>query len=207
MKIQAAIDRVTLDEAQALSKKLDPYVDIIELGTSLPKDYGVFALQDIQEQLTHAEMLYDLKTIDEGDYEFTQGYRSGADILTVMGASSKATIEKCLKVAKDCHKQAMIDLMEVDDEKLAEIADFPEAIYCLHHSQDAGRDTNPAGTVAAFHEKYPHLPHIAIAGGVDLESTRALADQGLAEIVIVGSKLVKTPDPVQSAIEFQEAKQ
>ena len=40
MKLQAAIDRVTLEQAKDLARQLDPIVDIIEMGTSLIKDYG-----------------------------------------------------------------------------------------------------------------------------------------------------------------------
>ena len=44
MKLQVAIDRVSLDQAKEVVKKLDGVVDIIELGTSLVKDYGLLQL-------------------------------------------------------------------------------------------------------------------------------------------------------------------
>lgn len=88
MKLQAAIDRVTLEQAKDLARQLDPIVDIIEMGTSLIKDYGFYALNKEALGLQHAELLLDAKTIDEGQYEFEKGFETGADILTVMGAAS-----------------------------------------------------------------------------------------------------------------------
>ena len=44
MRLQAAIDRVSLEEAVALAEQLDGKTDILELGTSLVKDYGNLAI-------------------------------------------------------------------------------------------------------------------------------------------------------------------
>ena len=44
MKLQVAIDRVSLAHAITLAKDLDGIADVIELGTSLVKDYGLIAL-------------------------------------------------------------------------------------------------------------------------------------------------------------------
>lgn len=112
MKLQAAIDRVTLEQAKDLARQLDPIVDIIEMGTSLIKDYGFYALNKEALGLQHAELLLDAKTIDEGQYEFEKGFETGADILTVMGAASQGTLETTYKVAERYGRQMFIDLME-----------------------------------------------------------------------------------------------
>ena len=46
---------------------------------------------------------------------------------------------------------------------------------------------------------------MAIAGGIDLEQTKKLAQQGLLEVVIVGSKIAKAQDPIKAVNEFMEA--
>ena len=68
MKLQVAIDRIELNDAIKLAQKLDPIVNIIEFGTSLVKDYGLLALNKERLGIKHAEVLLDLKTIDEGAY-------------------------------------------------------------------------------------------------------------------------------------------
>ncbi|QBO35132.1 3-hexulose-6-phosphate synthase [Periweissella cryptocerci] len=205
MKLQVAIDRVSLAEALKLALLLDSEVDIIEFGTSLVKDYGLYALQDVKAQLKHAQVLFDLKTIDEGVYEFEKGYAVNADILTVMAGSAKDTLTKVYEVAERENKEMLIDLMETDDTKLVQITDYEHAIYGLHHSHDREDLLDAAASVADFHEKYPNVKRIAIAGGIDLENAKKLAAQGLTETVIVGSKILKATDPIAAAHEFKEA--
>lgn len=199
MKLQAAIDRVTLEQAKDLARQLDPIVDIIEMGTSLIKDYGFYALNKEALGLQHAELLLDAKTIDEGQYEFEKGFETGADILTVMGAASQGTLETTYKVAERYGRQMFIDLMEVNDQKLAAIDQFENAIYGLHHAKDDTGDS-----VASFHQKYPQIKRINVAGGIDLNQARKLKAQGITETVIVGSKIVKAADPVAAAKEFMK---
>ncbi|MDC2841081.1 orotidine 5'-phosphate decarboxylase / HUMPS family protein [Limosilactobacillus mucosae] len=204
MKLQAAIDRVTLEQAKNLARQLDPIVDIIEMGTSLIKDYGFYALNKEELGLQHAELLLDAKTIDEGQYEFEKGFATGADILTVMGAASQGTLETTYKVTQQYDRQMFIDLMEVNDQKLAAIDHFENAIYGLHHAKDDTGTFDATDSVASFHQKYPHIKRINVAGGIDISQARKLKAQGIAETVIVGSKIIEAADPVAAAKEFMK---
>ena len=100
MRLQAAIDRVSLEEAVALAEQLDGKTDILEMGTSLVKDYGNLAIEKLRTVLTKTDLLVDSKTIDEGAYEFNQAFRHGGDIVTVMGAASIDTLNVCYEVAE-----------------------------------------------------------------------------------------------------------
>ncbi len=62
----------------------------------------------------------------------------------------------------------------------------------------------PDSTVAAFHEQFPDLAHLAIAGGIDQTGAAALTAQKLTDIVIVGSAITKSADPVAAAEEMME---
>ncbi|MEG1142749.1 MAG: metallophosphoesterase, partial [Clostridia bacterium] len=88
------------------------------------------SLKDINLKATKSLLLGDIKTNDEGAYEFDMGYKNGFDILTVMGNSSVDTIEKCYEVSKRYNKKMMIDLLECSMEKINEISFFEDAIYC-----------------------------------------------------------------------------
>lgn len=204
MKLQTAIDRVTLEEAVALAESLNGKTDILEMGTSLVKDYGNLAIEQIRAVLSETELLVDLKTIDEGAYEFRQGYRYGGDILTVMGAASYDTLKACYEVAQEQQKTMMIDLLEVSEEKVAQLTDFDQAIFALHHSIDRKDKLDAVASVAAFHQQFPTIKRLAIAGGIDLEQAKGLAAQGLTEIVIVGSKITKATEPLQAVQQFME---
>lgn len=205
MKLQVALDRISLAQATVWAKSLDGIVDVIELGTSLIKDFGLQNLVDIKAQISHSELLMDLKTMDEAQYEFEQGFKANADILTVMGAASKASIVDCYQVTRDQHKAMMIDLMEVTPERIQTITNFDEAYYCLHHSTDAGKNNSVLDDVASFHQQFPEIKRIAVAGGIDLETAKQLKAQGIAELVIVGGKITKAPNLVEAAQAFKEA--
>lgn len=204
MKLQTAIDRVSLEEACHLAKQLDGRTDIVEMGTSLVKDYGNVAIESLRRVLQKSELLVDSKTMDEGSYEFNQGFKFGADILTVMGAASYDTLQACYEVSQKQQKTMLIDLLEVSDKKIQQILDFPHAIYALHHSIDKKEKQNAVASVATFHQKFPQVKRLAIAGGIDLDQTTALAKQGLVEIVVVGSKITKASSPETAVKEFMK---
>lgn len=204
MKLQVAIDRVSLEEAINLSKELDGKVDLIEMGTSLVKDYGIEGIKQIRSALSKSDLLIDLKTIDEGAYEFKQGFTFGGDVLTVMGASSIETIRACYKVSCEYQKTMMVDLLEVNEEKIKELEEFEEAIFCLHHSIDKKQDWHVLNTILDFQKKFPKLKRLAIAGGIDLIQTTELNEQGLVEIIVVGSHITKSKNVVGQASKFME---
>lgn len=205
MKLQTAIDRVSLEDAIALAKQLDGKTDILEMGTSLVKDYGNLAIEKLREVLPQTNLLVDSKTIDEGAYEFSQAFRYGGDIVTAMGAASVDTLQACYDVAQKENKTMMIDLLEVSDEKIEQIKLFPDAIYALHHSVDRKDHFDAAASVESFRQKYPEIKRLAIAGGIDLRQAQLLAEQGIIEVVIVGSKIAKAENPLQVVNEFMGA--
>lgn len=204
MKLQTAIDRVSLTEACHLAAQLDGKTDIIEMGTSLVKDYGNLAIEKLRGIIHRSELLVDSKTIDEGAYEFNQGFKFGADIITVMGAASYDTLQVCYEVSQQINKTMMIDLLEVSDEKIKKILDFPQAIYTLHHSIDKKDQQDAVASVVDFHQKFPQINRLAIAGGIDLKQTTALAQQNLVEVVIVGSKITKASSMNEAVNEFMK---
>ncbi|WP_368251348.1 orotidine 5'-phosphate decarboxylase / HUMPS family protein, partial [Enterococcus sp. 2201sp1_2201st1_B8_2201SCRN_220225] len=167
--------------------------------------YGNLAIEQLRAALAQTELLVDSKTIDEGAYEFNQAFSYGGDLVTVMGAASLDTLQACYEVAQKFNKTMMIDLLEVSDEKIQQIKDFPEAIYALHHSIDRKDHFDAVASVAEFHEKFPEIKRLAIAGGIDLKQAQLLAEQGIIEVIIVGSKITKAQDPLAAVNEFTGA--
>lgn len=203
MKLQVAIDRVTLAQAVVLAHQLDGVADVIELGTSLVKDYGIFALKDIKANLKKSELLMDLKVNDEGAYEFEQGYAASADILTVMGSADLSTLQTVYDIAERENKRMLIDLLNLSDEQIKPLVQFNNAILGLHHSHDSQDNFDAAGSVRHFHEQFPEVQHIAVAGGIDLEQMKKLSADGIAEVAIVGGKIAGAIDPLAAGREFK----
>ncbi|WP_294604821.1 orotidine 5'-phosphate decarboxylase / HUMPS family protein [uncultured Lactobacillus sp.] len=204
MKLQVAIDRVSLTAAVQLARKLDGIADIVEFGTSIIKDYGFYEIKAANVNLKHSLLLLDTKTNDEGQYEFEQGFKAGADILTVMGTAGPETLASVYEIAEQKNRTVLIDLMGMDYNSILEIAKFPNAIYNLHNSHDAGKNANLLNLVSDFKKKFPPVKNIAVAGSIDLEQAKKLAMQNEVQEVIVGSKIVQSNNPVNEASKFKE---
>lgn len=204
MKLHVAIDRVSLTAAVQLARKLDCIADIVEFGTSIIKDYGFYEIKAANVNLKHSLLLLDTKTNDEGQYEFEQGFKAGADILTVMGTAGPETLASVYEIAEQKNRTVLIDLMGMDYNSILEIAKFPNAIYNLHNSHDAGKNANLLNLVSDFKKKFPPVKNIAVAGSIDLEQAKKLAMQNEVQEVIVGSKIVQSNNPVNEASKFKE---
>ena len=204
MKLQTAIDRVTLSKAEEMVKAFAGKTDIIEIGTSLVKDYGLFELKKLNEYKKDSLLLADLKTCDEGAYEFRQGYEQGFDILTVMGSSSRETLEKCYEVSQSYQKYMLIDLLECSMEKIREIADFENAIYCLHTSVDKNKDHNIIEEIQKFKQEFPQIQNICVAGGIKLDVCQEIKKENI-QYVIVGSAITKSENMVEEIERFKKA--
>lgn len=117
MKLQVAIDRVPVEQAVRIIQAIDGQADIIEIGTSLTKEFGLRALRPVLEAASNTSVLADIKTCDEGAYEFDLGFDLGFDYLTVMGSASMGTLETCAKSTETHGRVMMIDLLECDEQR------------------------------------------------------------------------------------------
>lgn len=202
MKIQLAIDRVSIERARTIAKEAGPFIDILEVGTSLIKDFGVFSIKEIRASFPNHVILADIKTMDEGAYEFKAAYNNGADIATVMGAASIDTIRACYEVAKSMGKLMMIDLLEVDYKKINLLNEFCDAIFCIHLPSDGGKGDIRV-LLNEFKRNFPEIYHIAVAGGINDQSINAIKKEKV-EIIVIGGAITKTDNIEMSAKRFRE---
>lgn len=205
MRLQAAIDRVSVKRADELIDMIDGYADIIEVGTSLIKDFGLEgSVRYLKRKYPEQCILADLKTCDEGEYEFRKAYEEGADIPTVMGFSSIPTLKACQRVAAEYKKEYMIDLLEVSDEKLEQLKEgFPEAIFCVHLPSDNKGEGLEELTMHMCGQ-LKGIRKIAVAGGVTLDAIEIMKRSGV-EIVIVGGAINNAKNITESAKAFADA--
>lgn len=204
MNLQVAIDRYTFEELADYLAIFDGKADIIEIGTSFVKDYGLEKLSCLRKLIKKSQLLIDIKTNDEGAYEFQKGFEAGADILTVMASSSLATLKACYEIAKKYRKTMFIDLLEVSDEKIQQLQEFEEAIFCIHYSVDSTQVVDAVEALAAYRQKFPWMKHLAIAGGMDLIQAKKLSEKQLVDIIVVGSKITKDAEPEKMLLKFAE---
>jgi len=208
MKLQVAIDRVPLEQALRLVAEVQDVADIVEVGTSLTKDYGMESVRAVHRLLDGAEgakpqVLADIKTMDEGAYEFEAAYSAGADSATVMGAAALATVEACYRVAQDKGRDILIDLLETSPEKIHVLQSMENALFSIHLPKD-GPIADIVEKVTAFCQAYPGIRRIAVAGGVVLGQIPQLLKLPI-EVCIVGSAVTGANDPRRTAQEFASA--
>ncbi|USK60773.1 3-hexulose-6-phosphate synthase [Peribacillus asahii] len=200
MKIQLALDRLSIEEAIQITREVEKSIDLIEVGTSLIKEFGMNAVSKIREAFPNKTIVGDIKTIDNAIYEFDLCFNAGSDIATVMGVSSLHTIEACLNTAAKHGKKAMIDLLNTTTEQRVSLFQYKEAVFCEHISKDEQEMAGKSNM-----NKVSFVPSLewAVAGGITIDSIKNLIESR-PHIVIIGSAITKADHPGKIAAAFKE---
>jgi 3-hexulose-6-phosphate synthase len=200
MNIQLALDRFSVEEAIQIAKTSEEFVDWIEVGTSIIKEYGVESVQKIKNAFPHKVIVADSKTIDNAYYEFDMCFRTGADIATVMGVSPVATIQACIESANKFGKKVMIDLLNTSEDQKKTLFQFKEAIFCSHVSKDE-QEMYGKKNIITIQNDDPSL-QFAVAGGITLDTIENFK-QMKPSVVIIGSAITKASDQRIAAEQFK----
>lgn len=99
MYIQLALDRMDINQAIQITQQVEKYIDWIEVGTSLIKEFGIKSIEAIKRAFPSKMIVADTKTMDNAVYECNLCFEAGADVMTVMGVAPLMTVEACLKEA------------------------------------------------------------------------------------------------------------
>lgn len=206
MKLQLAIDELTLTEALEVLKDIHPYIDIVEVGTPFLIDAGREAVRQIKATYPQLEVLCDAKIMDAGAYEAQLAYDAGADYVTVLGITDDLTIKGCVEQAQKQVRQVMVDLICVENfaKRVPIIEAFGVDIIAVHtgaDQQQAGR--TPLEDLKEL-KQYTKDVQVAVAGGINAETIGDYVALD-PDIVIVGSGILKADDPMAAAKEMKAA--
>jgi 3-hexulose-6-phosphate synthase/6-phospho-3-hexuloisomerase len=204
VKLQLALDVLSLSEALVVAQAAGPYVDWLEAGTVLIKSEGIRAVRELKTLFPDKALVADMKVIDGGAREAKLAFGAGADIITVSACAGDATLQAALKVAADKGKQVMVDLLGVTEPlaRAQQVQAMGAHYLCVHRSTDATRTLDAPDEVAEL-ARAVSVP-IAAAGSIRLDSWAEAARAG-AEVIIVGSAIIKATDPASAARAFQQA--
>jgi len=205
VKLQIALDFLELEEALGLLEKVHPFADIIEIGTPSVIRYGIKAVRRIKQSYAAKEVLADLKIMDAGEGEARLGFEAGASIVTVMGVAHQETILGAVRAAAIFGGRIMADLMSVPSpaQRALELEDLGCDIVCIHTSTDAQHTGEQAFEDVKLLRSKLSRAQIAVAGGIDVRSAAAACKSG-ADILVVGSGIVKAEDPREAALALHE---
>ena len=200
VKLQIALDDLTLEQALRLASSVREYVDIVEIGTPFLYQYGMEAVRAMKHLLHDREVLADMKIMDAGAYEAGGAFEAGADYVTVLGVTDDATVRGCIEAAERYGREIVVDMLCVRDlpGRIAEL----EALGAHGLAVHTGTDQQAAGRTPLDDLKLMKAcakrAKISVAGGIRPET---LADYAALrpEVLIIGSGICHAPDPVSAA--------
>ncbi|MFC4354312.1 3-hexulose-6-phosphate synthase [Chryseomicrobium palamuruense] len=207
MKLQLALDRMTRDECLSLIQETYEFVDIVEMGTGVIKEYGMAIIREVHSQFPGKTLLADMKTCDAGKHEAKQAFEAGAEIVTAMAFSADRTIEEMLEVAQEYQGIILIDLLGIHDVvRVKELYALGVRHFCLHKGKDM-QSTNHLAKAEDF-ELVQGLAEctIYIAGGITQETVHHFKDTPI-DILIVGSGITGAKIPAQAAQHLKQEMQ
>lgn len=204
MKLQVALDTLSLDECMDLLEKTRGSIEIAEVGTPFIIEEGMVPVRAIKEKYPEIEVLADAKIMDAGAYEADKCFDAGADIVTVLGVSHDETILGVVESARKHHKKVMVDMINVHDlaQRAAEIDQMGVDYICVHTAfdvQSSGQD--PLEELKIVNQVIQNTKS-AVAGGVKLQTIDAIV-QEKAEIIVVGGAICNAQDKAGMAKEMK----
>lgn len=190
MKLQAALDTLSLKECIDLLEETRGSIDIAEVGTPFVIEEGMVPVREFKKRFPEIEVLADVKIMDAGEYEADKCFEAGADICTVLGVSHNETIEGVVRSAKKHGKKVMVDMIAVEDlaSRTKEIDQMGVDYICVHTAFDVQKlGQDPLDDLKTVNAVIKNAKS-AVAGGVKLETVDAIVQEG-AEIIVVGGAI------------------
>lgn len=205
MKLQLALDDISLDEALRLAEQVRSYVDIFEIGTPFIIEDGLKPVREFKKHFPDKEILADTKIMDAGDFEARQAFRAGADYVTVLGVTDLLTVQGCVQTAGEFGRKVVVDMLCVVDmvERIRQLENVGVTALAVH----TGVDQQAAGRTPLDDLKLmratSRFSEISVAGGINAKTLPDyMACQ--ADIIIIGSGIRHARDPVGAAREIHE---
>jgi len=206
VKLQVALDFVELPRALAVAEAaVAGGADFVEAGTPLIKSEGLDAVRRLCEAFPDRTIVADLKTADAGRIEAEAAAKAGANVMTVLGTASEATIRECVEAGRHYGLDVAVDLLGVADPvalagRLAEWGVAWVDVHCPIDEQMQGRD--PFDLLRQVRTATDLA--LAVAGGIHSETAAAAVGAG-ADVVIVGGAITKATDPRQATADIRKA--
>ncbi|AMM34109.1 3-hexulose-6-phosphate synthase [Sinomonas atrocyanea] len=205
MKLQVAMDVLTVDEALELAAQVAEHVDIIELGTPLVKNAGLSAVTAVKEAHPTKVVFADLKTMDAGELEAELAFKAGADLVSVLGSADDSTIAGAVKAARAHNKGVVVDLIGVQDKvtRAQEARQLGAKYVEFHAGLDEQAKPGYDLSVLLTAGERARVP-FSVAGGVNAATIASVQRAG-ADVAVAGGSIYGAADPAKAARELRAA--
>ena len=198
MKLQLALDDLTIEQSVELLHKVENQVDIIEIGTPFLMMEGMKATREIKKRFPNHEVLCDTKIMAAGGYETEIALDAGADYVTVLGITDIATIRACVEKAIAYERQVVVDMICVPDmpQRIKILEDIGVDYLAVHTGIDQqANGRTPLDDLIEMKEAVKKA-RLAVAGGLNSRNLRNYMPY-TPDIIIVGGGILNAPDPVK----------
>ncbi|MBF0290363.1 MAG: orotidine 5'-phosphate decarboxylase [SAR324 cluster bacterium] len=204
MKLQLALDTVSLIQAKEIIHNLADVIDIVEIGTPLVVREGLKAVAEIKIAYPHLAVLADLKLMDAGKYTANMGFAAGADIVTVLGVSENSTIQAVAEAAQQQEKAVMVDMIAVLDiaSRVEQVEQFGVGYICVHTGVDTQHlESSPLDKLKTL-KKACRTAKTAVAGGIKAKTLPDILSHQ-PDIIIVGGGITRQENCREAAVEIK----
>lgn len=198
--LQLALDFVNLEPALRAAREAAPAgVHWIEAGTPLIKAVGLEAVRRLRAEFPDAVIVADMKVMDAGRVEVEYAKKAGADLVMVLGQTTDATLEECVRtgrhlgVAIGCDLVACADPVARARQAEALGVDLVSVHVPIDQQMQGAEPFETLQRVAAA----VSIP-VSCAGGLSAASAGRAVAAG-ARVCIVGGAITKAPDAQAAA--------
>jgi len=205
MKLQLALDDLTMEQSFELLYKVEKDIDIIEIGTPFMMVEGMKVLREIKKRFPNHELLCDTKIMDAGAFESQIAFDAGADYLTVLGITDNATIEACIAKAFEYDRKVVVDMICVPNlkQRIKILENIGVEYFSVHTGVDQqANGRTPLDDLIEMKEATKKAK-IAVAGGLKSSNLNRYMLYK-PDIIIVGGGILNAPDPVKETKMIKE---
>lgn len=202
MKLQLALDRLNKKECMRIINETYTDIDILEIGTSVIKEFGMDFIREIKEEYPDVKLMADMKICDAGSYEAEIAFEAGADIVTVMGFSSSLTIKSVQKTSEEHKKSYVVDLLEIQDRtSISKLKNLGVDSVSLHLGKDKQTENGFDTEMFSLTEGFDF--NVFVAGGIKIKNIEAISKHN-PNVLIIGSEITSKLNPGEVVKKIQK---
>ncbi|MDQ0514098.1 3-dehydro-L-gulonate-6-phosphate decarboxylase [Mycoplasmoides fastidiosum] len=203
--LQIALDTLSIHEAIQAVKAVEPYVDIVEVGTILLASSGKKAMFILKAAFPDKIIVADMKIADAGSIFSKMAFDSSADLVTVICAADLNTIKSVYKEAQKYPHKPEVQIELTCDFTAKDLADWRKAgaTHIVYHrsrdAQAAGKEWGKEDLVK-IQELHKAGFKVSITGGLSHKDVKLFKDS--SPTIFIAGRTIRGPKAAVEAKAF-----
>ncbi len=207
VKLQLALDVLSLHEVIEICEKVKKYVDIFEAGTLLCLSEGIKSIEKLKMKFPGHKILANIRIIKAGKVLSDLVYSHGADIVTLMSDSDEETIKAVCEKALYYDREIQIEINNnFSEEQLKIWKKYNINKVIMHrHSElkDIDSKFNFKNFISLIEELGKNGFETGITGGIKAQNIKLFKGLKISSFII-GREIIKAENPEKTAEYFKK---